>query len=130
MLEYLKHNNKRYKDIIIEPNNIPENLLGAYEQSRREENILTKILEDLDHPIEVMLHSEGERADDSNLETTENCLDAFRITSNKTSLISNKPNITAEEVASIAPGESHKPVPVLTDKLWQELSHPHLFPTG
>ena len=29
MLEYLKHNNKLYRDITLEPNNILENLLGA-----------------------------------------------------------------------------------------------------
>ena len=78
-LEYLKHNNEFYRDIIVEPNNVPENLLGAYKQSSREEGILTKILEDLDYPIEVMLQSEGKRTVDS----TENCLDPFQRSSNE-----------------------------------------------
>ena len=62
MLEYLKHNNELYRDITIEFNDIPENLLGACEQSSRGggRGILAKILEDLDHPIEVMLKREGE----------------------------------------------------------------------
>ena len=40
MSEYLKHNNELYRDIAIEPNNIPENLLSACERSNREEGIL------------------------------------------------------------------------------------------
>ena len=44
MLDCLKDNNKLYRDVTIEPNNIPENLLGACEQSIREEGILIKTL--------------------------------------------------------------------------------------
>ena len=44
MLECLKDNNKLCGDVTIEPNNIAENLLGACEQSSREEGILTRIL--------------------------------------------------------------------------------------
>ena len=44
MLESLKDNNELYRDVTIEPNNMPENLLGACEQSSREQGILTKIL--------------------------------------------------------------------------------------
>ena len=77
MLEYLKHNNEIYGDITIESPYIRKNWLGACEQSSREEDILTKVLEDLDNPIEVMLKSEDERTDDHNLEATENCLDAL-----------------------------------------------------
>ena len=105
MFEYLKHNNELHRNITMEPNNIPENLLDACEHTSREEGIWQKILEDLYHPIEVMFKSERERTVYNNLETTENCLDAFRlvwIASNDTSLILNMPNITAEEVASIA----------------------------
>ena len=40
MSEYLKHKNELYRDIAIEPNNIPENLLSACERSNREEGIL------------------------------------------------------------------------------------------
>ena len=49
--------------------------------TKQQEGFFTKILEDSDHPIEVMLESEGERTDNHNLETTENCLDAFQIIS-------------------------------------------------
>ena len=63
----------------MEPNNIPENLLDACEQSSRKEGILQKILEDLYHPIEVMFKSERERTVYTDLETTENCLDAFQL---------------------------------------------------
>ena len=44
MLHCLKDNNKLYRDVTIEPNNIPENLLDACEQSIREEGILIKTL--------------------------------------------------------------------------------------
>ena len=44
------------------------------------ERILTKILEDLDHPKEVMLTSDGKRTKES----TKNCLSLFRIASNET----------------------------------------------
>lgn len=50
MLEYLKHNHELYRDITTEPNNIPENLLGAFEQSSREEGILTKNIRRLGSP--------------------------------------------------------------------------------
>ena len=39
-------------------------------------------LKHLDHPVEVMLESKGKKTDDHNLDTTEHCLDAFRIASN------------------------------------------------
>ena len=45
-------------------------------------------------------------------------------------MISNKAKLTAEDVASTAPGEGHKPLPDLTEKIWQELPRSHLFPTG
>ena len=57
-----------------------------------------------------MLESEGKRTIDHNLETTENCLHAFCIDLQETSLISNIPNITREEAVSIASGEGHKPI--------------------
>ena len=60
MLEYLKEKNELDRDITIAPNNIPESVLGACEQSSKEEGILTKILEDLDHPIRFILESECE----------------------------------------------------------------------
>ena len=46
ILEYLKHSNELYRDRTIEFTCIPKYWLGACEQSSREEDILTKILED------------------------------------------------------------------------------------
>ena len=34
-----------------------------------------------------------------------------------------------EEGIVVAPGEGKKPVSILNDKFWEELVHPHLFPT-
>ena len=36
----------------------------------------------------------------------------------------------ANHIFSIAPGEGKKPIPLLTDKLFEELSNPDKFPTG
>ena len=44
MLECLKDNNELYRDVIIGPNKMSENLLGVCEQNSREQGILTKIL--------------------------------------------------------------------------------------
>lgn len=91
---------------------------------------MTEILEDLVHPVEVTLEREGKRTDDHNIEITENYLSVFHIALNETSIVPNIPNITPEEVLSVAPGEGHKPVSVLTDIFCEELTHPHLFLTG
>ena len=56
-------------------------------------------------------------------------MDAFRTALNETLLISNIPNRNVE-VASIAPGEVHKPVSVLTDLIYEKLAHTHVFRTG
>ena len=72
ILEYFKHNNELYRDRTIESTYIPEYWLRACKQSSREEDILKKILEDLDHPMEVILESEDKRTDDHNLIATEN----------------------------------------------------------
>ena len=36
----------------------------------------------------------------------------------------------ANQIFSIAPGEGSKPIPLLTDKLFEELSNPDKFPSG
>ena len=82
-------------------------------------------------PNRIYVKSECERTDDCNLGTTENCLDAFRTTLNEILLISNIQNRNVEVVTiTIAAGEGHKPVSVLTDKFCKELAYTHLFPTG
>ena len=35
-----------------------------------------------------------------------------------------------EEGIVVAPGEGKKPVSIPNDKVWEELGHPYLFPTG
>ena len=39
-------------------------------------------------------------------------------------------NIPQSEEISLAPGEGKQPTSILTDEYCEELSHPHLFPTG
>ena len=36
----------------------------------------------------------------------------------------------ANQIFSIAPGEGNKPIPLLTDKLFEELANPEKFPSG
>lgn len=79
ILEYLKHSNELDRDRTIESAYILEYWLRACEQSSREKDILKKILEDLDHPMEVMLENEDKRTDDHNLKTIENFFDDFRV---------------------------------------------------
>lgn len=56
-------------------------------------------------------------------------MDAFWAALNDTLLISNIANRSVE-VVTIAPGDRHKPVSVLTEKFCEELAYAHLFPTG
>ena len=35
-----------------------------------------------------------------------------------------------EEVVPVAPGEGKQPISLLNDTFCEDLSHPHLFPTG
>ena len=39
-------------------------------------------------------------------------------------------DVTGEEMFSVAPGEGHKPIPILTDKHFEEMCNPTKYPRG
>ena len=39
-------------------------------------------------------------------------------------------DVTGEEMFSVAPGEGHKPIPILTDKHFEETCNPTKYPRG
>ena len=39
-------------------------------------------------------------------------------------------DVTGEEMFSVAPGEGHKPIPILTDKHFEEMRNPTKYPIG
>ena len=59
-------------------------------------------------------------------------LDDYTISSNETSITLNnlQQDMNNENVISIAPGESKKPLSLLAYEYCEKLSHPHLFRTG
>ena len=62
------------------------------------------------------------------VESEENPLDIYCIVANETVLINN--SHFGDEFTTIAPREGHMPLSILNDCHWEELAHPHLFPTG
>ena len=95
------------------------------------------IADPVDFRIDGIVDINGERNLDStfferinnnsNIESNENSLNAYRCSANETVLL----NTSSEnEFISIAPGENVIPESLLDDKFCEELSHPLLFPTG
>ena len=95
------------------------------------------IADPVDFRIDGIVDINGERNLDStfferinnnsNIESNENPLNAYRCSANETVLL----NTSSEnEFISIAPGENVIPESLLDDKFCEELSHPLLFPTG
>ena len=111
-LEFLRSHSDLYLDIEINPANITV------------DTIYSKLLKCLDEPIEKQLESLlGE-------ETLDDPLSEFRTLSMKTAFVSEIPSACEmDEGIVVAPGEGKKPVSILNDKFWEELVHPHLFPT-
>ena len=142
LLSYLKENNPLYRDVVIETENIPLNLVTEAEESQNETvdfemesepPYLSQFLIEFQNskiPIVIENNTLDDKVDE--LETTENPLNAFSCCANETTLMSNMPE-NAEidnEVLILAPGEGKQPVSVIIDQFCEELAHPHLFPKG
>ena len=108
-LEYLKANNPLYKDVTIDSNYSGENL-----------------------SLEDIRNSESGKCepDLTQLEETENPLDEYRAGANESSLTSIVPHQINENDITLAPGEGKSPISMITDENCEELSFPHLFPSG
>ena len=63
----------------------------------------------------------------SNFESNENPVDAYRYSANETVLVDTS---SVNQFISIAPGKNVIPKSLLDDKFCEELSHPLFFPTG
>ena len=108
VLHYLKRNNIFYSDIEIDSNNIPEELLSLGQDS----------------------DSSSDSESDSDDTEENNPLDDHRIGAGETVLISQIPHQQENENLVIAPGEGKTPVSMLMDNNCEELTFPHLLPTG
>ena len=151
-LQYLKNNNPEYSDI-----NINENWIQQWHEL--DEELYDGIFEieesedtnqmDSAHEVQISDRSDdvnGNSSDVDPSDTTEtqccpsteeekedmiameeNC--KLRDLPYDTCLQSELPE-EANQIFSIAPGEGSKPIPLLTDKLFEELSNPDKFPSG
>ena len=108
VLDYLKEYNPLYNDITIDSNYSHVNL--SHEDVENNEN--------------------DYQSDFSQLEETEDPLDEHRVGANESSLISIVPHQINENDITLAPGEGKSPISMLTDENCEELSFPHLFPSG
>lgn len=145
LLQYLRSNNHLYKDVEINMDNIPNELISLNDENESSVDfqidsdplhILQYMLNHIDEPISLLLESpetkDVENDSDNELETDENTLDKYRLSADETTLMSNMPtpDDIDNKILNLAPGEGRNPISILNDKYCEELAHPHLFPTG
>ena len=126
LLHYLKINTHLYRDISINIENIPRNLLSIHDTGDTNEHsdiIFEKLISSIYKPIPIQVEDEQE------LELSENPLYEYRTASNETLLVSNIPQpVYNDKCINIAPGEGKERESVLSDAFCEELAHPYLFP--
>ena len=149
-LRYLKNNNPEYAEININENWIkswqeldPDLYDGIFETEQDEE---TDEMDTEDQPQISHETNENISADFHQSDATERHISATNAEEEEdmiameencklrdlpydTCLQSELPE-EANQIFSIAPGEGSKPIPLLTDKLFEELSNPDKFPSG
>ena len=145
-LQYLKNNNPQYSDININENwiqrwhELDEELYdGIFEFEENEQTNQMDTTEQSEHvnmsssdidpndTEETLCNATNEEEKEDIIAMEENC--KLRDLPYDTCLQSELPE-EANQIFSIAPGEGSKPIPLLTDKLFEELSNPDKFPTG
>lgn len=94
-LHYLKENNLLYRNIHIDPNNLPENIT----------NILT---EDITKSIEI----KDDIQEDTETDETDP-LDKYKLDPSETALVFNIPSIFDEENLIVARGQGKTPISML-----------------
>ena len=123
LLTYLKNINTFYKNVGVDLNNIPSELKSFYDLDE-EKQISIELLEDLHQPIKIFLEK-----NEGNIDRSREPEISFA--SIETVLMGDIPAVTdMEEAVPVAPGESKPPISLLNDRFREEVSHPHLFPTG
>ena len=145
-LQYLKNNNPQYSDININENWIQrwheldkELYDGIFEFEENEQTKQMDTTEQSEHvnmsssdidpndTEEALCNATNEEEKEDTIAMEENC--KLRDLPYDTCLQSELPE-EANQIFSIAPEEGSKPIPLLTDKLFEELSNPDKFPTG
>ena len=136
-LQYLKNNNHFYKNVEIDTSNVPDEIIYGNECAER--NVVDYLKNNNEEYITLCRQTNDEEASenvdvevDDELETTEDPLNAYRISADETTFMSHIP--TEEdidnEILNMAPGEGVTPLNILMDEHCEELAHPHLFPNG
>ena len=102
------------------------NKLDAQSDNEEETLNLTDLLvNQLDIPIPINIEEVFEPEDKNDH------LDQYKYVANETCLVSVSPQSQMEnECINIAPGEGRQPKSILNYQFYEELSFPHLFPTG
>ena len=149
-LRYLKNNNPEYADININENWIklwkeldPDLYDGIFETEEDEE---TDEMDTEDQPQISHETNENISADfyqsyatETHISTTNAEEEEDMIVMEENCKLRDLPYDTclqiefpeeANQIFSISPGEGSKPIPLLTDKLFEELSNPDKFPSG
>jgi len=146
VLQHLIARNHLYRDIEVNTDNIPSNLVNLNIEETTDCNLdlLNTLSNNVNKPISVLVvkassdnnrpnnASNNDGIDINELETTENPLDIYRLPADETTLMSHNPTTEdiENEILNLAPGEGVNPISVLNDDYCEELAHPHLFPTG
>ena len=122
LLHYLKENNQFYSNVAIDVNQISNELLQFdYETD-------TSISND-SNVVETDETSQNYRLEET--EEDENPLDVHRTASNETIMMSKFPiDIDDKHTVSVAPGEGRRPLSIFEDENCEEMTFPHLHPTG
>ena len=115
-LNYLKVHNNFYEDISIQ-----EGLTG------NEMLNFTEIGTDFEDPL---ISHEKTNPDEVEHSLKEDPLNAYRIASNETALVSEVPALIDDENIIIAPGQGKTPLSLLNDEFCEELAFPYLLPNG
>ena len=147
-LQYLKTNNPEYSDIDINENWIQtwhemdhelyDGVFDIEESAETNQTDQPQISNDMEH-----INTYTSNIDSSNAEETPNPINEEEkedmIAMEENCKLRDLPYDTclqselheeANQIFSIAPGEGKKPIPLLTDKLFEELSNPDKFPSG
>ena len=121
---YLKSINPLYKNIGVDLNNIPSDLEIVHDLDEKKKKISIELLKDI-HQISKIILEENAGNNGGSKEPE------ISFASNETVHMRDVPAVAdKEEAVPVAPDEGKRPIYLLNDKFCEELSHPHLFPTG
>ena len=127
-LNWLVENNPLYRNIQIQCDNISSDLTELNCSATDQVNVARQLQSDSNEPLIDDVEEQHDPLNEHRSAASETCI---------RSILPNYPvnlgntdgnNSTGREIFNIAPGEGKRPVPLMTDKLCEELSFPVLFP--